>query len=199
MTSITNSAKANSIQEKNLGYQFAKTMSLALAGSLFLALMSQVAIYLPFTLVPVTMQTLAIFLLGGLLGSRAGALSVIAYLVEGTFGLPVFAGGISNPLWFLGAKAGYLIGFVLAAFLVGKITELKPKLNFFMLLGAVVLGEAAILTCGSLWLSFFVGFPQAIFTGVVPFLPGACYKTVSATCLIRGVNLGKSVLTSYLK
>lgn len=189
MTSSANSAKTSLSQTKKA--HFAKTLGLSIAGSLFLALASQVAIFLPFTLVPVTMQTLAVFLLGGTLGSRIGSLSVIAYLVEGTCGFPVFAGGAINPLWFLGAKAGYLVGFVLAAYLVGKITEQKSKLSFFQTLGTVVLAEAVILTSGCLWLSLFVGFPQSIYAGMLPFLPGACYKTVSAACIISGIKVFK--------
>src|SRR5262245_5158687 len=99
------------------------TCSHVLLGSIFLALMSQLAVHLPYTTVPFTMQTLGVFLLGGILGSKQGALSVLTYLAQGTVGLPVFAGGVANPRWFCDPKAGYLISFTLAAFLIGKAIE----------------------------------------------------------------------------
>lgn len=179
--------------------KIAKTVAIAIAGSAFLALMSQLAIHLPFTPVPVTMQTLAIFLLGAFLGSRNGALSVIAYLAEGTCGLPVFAGGIANPLWFCGPKAGYLIGFVLAAYTIGKIIEKRPNLGFLSLLGAILASEAIILSCGALVLSLFLGVANAVTAGILPFLAGACYKVVSASLLIRGGNLGRAFFISRQK
>ena len=98
-------------------------MSIALGGSLFLALMAQIAVPLPFTPVPLTLQTLAVFLLGGILGPKRALFALVAYLVEGTSGLPVFTGGAIRPLWFLGLHAGYLFAFPLAAYAVGMLTE----------------------------------------------------------------------------
>ena len=139
-----------------------------IAGSAFLALMSQVAI--PLTPVPLTMQTLAVFLLRALLGSRNGAFSVAAYLAEGTLGLPVFAGGTANPLWFCGARAGYLIGFVIAAYVIGKIVERTSNQSLLKLITAISSGQMIISVCGWAWLSFFVGPMEAVVMGILPFL-----------------------------
>ena len=91
----------STIERKSHSYfphQLAITCAIALLGSIFLALMSQVC-PLPFTPIPFTLQTLALFLLSGILGSAHALRSVICYLVQGTVGLPVFAGGLANPLW----------------------------------------------------------------------------------------------------
>ena len=90
-----------------LGYQ----LLLIVAGSLLVALAAQIEV--PMWPVPVTLQTLAVLLVGGVLGSRLGALSLLAYLFEGAIGLPVFAGGGGTLAYFAGPTTGYLIGFVI--------------------------------------------------------------------------------------
>ncbi len=91
--------------------------------SLVIALCSQVAIPLPFTPVPVTLQTFAVLLTGCLLGSSRGALSVVLYVAEGSVGLPFFSGGTAGVAHLLGPTGGYLLGFVLCAFVVGLLAE----------------------------------------------------------------------------
>ncbi len=81
------------------------------------------AIQLPFSPVPITGQTMAVLLVGALLGSRRGALAVLAYIAEGLAGLPVFAGGAAGLARLFGPTGGYLVGFVAAAFLVGWLAE----------------------------------------------------------------------------
>ena len=91
--------------------------------SLVIALGAQIAIPLPFTPVPVTLQTLAVLLAGCTLGKGRGALAVIVYIVEGCAGLPVFSGGTGGIVHLLGPTGGYLVGFVAAAYLVGLLAE----------------------------------------------------------------------------
>src|SRR6476469_4042947 len=90
----------------------------------------RIAVYLPFTPVPITGQTLGVLLTGALLGSRRGALAMLVYLAEGLAGLPVFAGGASA--WtpsaavvptIIGPAAGYLFSYPIAAFVVGLLSE----------------------------------------------------------------------------
>ncbi|MDB6080863.1 MAG: BioY protein [Chlamydiia bacterium] len=162
-----------------------------LCGSAFLALMSQLSIPLPFSPVPLSMQTFAVFLLGAFLGPRIGALSVIAYLAEGSAGLPVFAGGLTNPLWFCSARTGYLIGFVIAAFVIGKTYEYRPQMGFFSSLLTMASGAVTILAVGALWLSIFVGPQAAITMGVLPFLIADSIKIVAAACIAQGFALIK--------
>ncbi|MBC8135454.1 MAG: biotin transporter BioY, partial [Fibrella sp.] len=92
---------------------------LILGASALITLCAQVAIPLPWTPVPITGQTFGVLLSGVLLGSRRGYLACLAYLVEGAAGLPVFAGGMSGFLPFIGLTGGYLAAFPVAAFMVG--------------------------------------------------------------------------------
>ncbi len=86
-----------------------------------------IAIPLPFTPVPITLQTFFIFLAGALLGKYLGALSQLIYLLLGVVGLPVFAKGSSGIGALLGPSGGYLVGFIPAAFLVGYLLERREK------------------------------------------------------------------------
>lgn len=167
------------------------SITIPLLGSIFLALMSQLAIYLPISPVPVTMQTLGVFLLGGLLGSKRGTLSVISYLAQGTAGLPVFAGGMANPLWFCDPKAGFLLSFIAASFLIGKMTELKPHAGLLYILLALTIGQMAIFIIGTSWLALFVGPTKAYLFGVIPFLCGAGCKILAGSFFLKGFSLYK--------
>jgi biotin transport system substrate-specific component len=168
------------------------TLTLVLLGSVFLAIMARISIPLPFTPVPVTMQTLAVFLLGGMLGGKKAALSVGAYLIEGTVGLPVFSKGLANPSWFLGATAGYLLGFVAAAYAIGTLLEKRPARSFYSVLAIVSIGEVIILSLGTAWMSVFLGFNKAFAAGIVPFVIGGSMKVVIAASLLYGSSLIKN-------
>src|SRR6056297_2834620 len=93
----------------------ARKAGLVLAGSVVIALAAQVAI--PFWPVPMTLQTLAVLLVGFAMGSRLGAASVLAYLAEGAMGLPVFSNGGAGILYMMGPTAGFLLGFVAMAWI----------------------------------------------------------------------------------
>jgi len=159
-------------------------ISLIAGGSIFLALLAQLAIPLPFTGVPITGQTFGVLLIGALLGSRRGPLTILAYLSEGVAGLPVFAGGLAGPAVFAGPTGGYLLGFAFAAFLTGLLAEhgwdRKVGSTFIMML----IGTTVIFLCGALWLGFLVPWHQVITLGVLPFLPGALIKISLATLLL---------------
>ena len=162
-----------------------------LLGSIFLGLMSQISLPLPFTPVPVSLQTLAVFLLAITLGSRKAPLAVIAYLIQATIGLPVLAGGLSNPLWLLLPKAGYSLSFVLAVFLVARLFERQNSITFFKSWVNLLVGQIAIFTVGSLWLSCFFGLEKAFFMGVVPFISGAAMKITFTACLTKAFSRWK--------
>ena len=97
-----------------------KQAALVLGGTMFIALAAQVSI--PFFPVPMTLQSLAILIVGLTFGARLGAVTLVAYLAEGAMGLPVFANGASAPA-LLGPSAGFLYGFVLMAWLAGLAAE----------------------------------------------------------------------------
>jgi biotin transport system substrate-specific component len=159
--------------------------ALVLAGSLLIALSAQVALLLPFSLVPVTGQTMAVLLVGALLGRRRGSLAVLAYIAEGMAGLPVFAGGAAGPARLLGPTGGYLVGFVAAAYLVGMLAERGWDRRISTTAAAMALGNLVIYAVGALWLAPFVGgIDQALAMGVAPFIPGDLLKIGAAALLL---------------
>ncbi len=150
--------------------------------SLLIGLSAQIAIPLPFTPVPITMQTLTVLLTGMLLGSRLGTATLLAYLAEGAVGLPVFAQGKAGlPT---GPTGGYLIGFVFAVALVGFLAERGWDRRWTTTLLAMVLGNLVIYAFGVIWLSTFI--PDAIAKGMLPFLIGDAIKIVIATVVLPG-------------
>jgi len=151
-----------------------------LGASLAIGLGAQVAIPLPFTPVPATLQTLAVLVTGAVLGSKRGALAVLVYLAEGAAGLPVFAGGLSGPTMLLGPTGGYLVGFVVAAFVVGLLAERGWDRRRWTTLAAMVIGTAIILGLGVVGLCRFMPLSAAIAAGAVPFVLGDIIKIALA-------------------
>ena len=157
---------------------------LLLGGSLLIALSAQLQFALPCSPVPVTGQTYAVLLIGALYGSRRGPATVVTYLALGVVGLPVFAGGASGLARLLGPTAGYLVGFVVAAFAVGLLSERgwdrKPRTTA----ASMTIGNFIIYTAGIIWLSRFVDWPAVFSAGFLPFLAGDALKIALATFLL---------------
>lgn len=160
-------------------------------GSIFLGLMAQVALPLPFTPVPISLQTLGVALMAIALGSKKAPLAVLLYLFQATCGLPVLAGGSINPLWMLGPRAGYLFGFVLSSYLIGRLIESKTNPSGIWCFLSIALGEMSILLTGTLWLSAFVGLNNAFYMGFFPFLIGAAAKVTMASGSIKPIQWAK--------
>lgn len=157
---------------------------LVLAGSMLLALSAQFAFRIPISPVPVTGQTLVVLLIGMAYGSRLGAATVLAYLVEGGMGLPVFANGTGGWLVIMGPTGGYLIGFVMAAFALGRLAERGMGRGPMSTALAMVIGTMIIYAFGVVWLGQFIGFDKAIAAGVMPFLYGDVLKLTVAAGLM---------------
>lgn len=155
-----------------------------LGGSLLLALLAQLSIPLPFSPIPISMQTFGVFLLPMLLGSKKGGLAVIAYLLEATYGLPVLAGGKMNPLWMIGPTSGYLLAFAPVAYFIGVLQEKQQ--SFATLLLSLVLGQFLIYCLGASFLSLFVGLEYAFSMGVLPYLIGDLAKISLIISLFYG-------------
>ena len=157
-----------------------RDLLLVISGSLFVAGMAQVRIPLPFSPVPITGQTFAVLVVGATLGSRRGAASLALYLLQGMLGLPFFAGGARGLSILLGPTGGYLVGFVIAASLVGLLATrgLDRRVPSAML--AFLTGEIVIYMFGVTWLSFYLGFQHAITAGFLPFLAVDAIKLVAA-------------------
>lgn len=159
-------------------------VAIILAASIFVAVCAQLAFDLPFSPVPVTGQTFAVLLVGALLGSRRGALALIAYAAEGAAGLPVFAMGRAGAAVLFGPTGGYIFGFIIAAWLVGMLAEKGWDRRFPAAVLAMSLGTAIIFLFGASWLTPVVGADKVFALGVFPFLPGAAVKIVVAAVLL---------------
>jgi biotin transport system substrate-specific component len=157
-----------------------RDLGLILSGTLFVALLAQVKIPLPFTPVPLTGQTFAVLLVAAALGSWRGAVSLGLYTVLGLAGLPVFAGGAAGSYYAVGPTGGYLLGFVLAAWVVGRLAErgLDRRVRTAWL--PFLAGTLVIYLCGAGWLALSLGITKALALGVLPFLIGDGIKIVLA-------------------
>jgi biotin transport system substrate-specific component len=163
------------------------------AGALFIALTANLSIQVPGTPVPVTGQTFAVLFVGGALGFRRGLLATLLYLALGLV-FPVFAqhrsgidviGTIRDGHLVLGSSGGYLLGFVLAAALVGRLAELGWDRRIGGALGAMLLGNVVIYVVGLPWLMASTGMDgaTAIDKGLTPFLIGDAIKLLLAAGL----------------
>ncbi len=159
-----------------------------IGASIFLALCSQIRLQLPFSPIPITFQTLAILLIGGTLGSKKAFLAILAYYGQILSGLPVTSGGISNPLIFLGPKAGYVFGFAIQAYVMGWFAERVPANHLLTRFTAALLAMSCTLILGVLVLSFFIGLPMALTMGFYPFLVGDLFKAMIACLTLRGLQ-----------
>ena len=158
--------------------------ALIVAGCLLIALAAQLQVLLPFSPVPVTGQTFAVLFLGALYGSQRGPTTVVTYLMLGAMGLPVFAGGMAGLGRFVGPTAGYLLGFVVAAFVVGSLSERGWDRKPWTSAASMIIGNGIIYALGVAWLWRFVGWEAVLNAGVVPFLPGDALKIALATILL---------------
>jgi len=156
-----------------------RDVALVLGGSVLTGLAAQVSIPLPFTPVPLTLQTFAVLLVGASLGTVRGVLSLGLYLGAGVVGVPWFSGGTSGAG---GASFGYVLGFVIAAALAGRLAERGATRGPARTAGVMILGNLAIYAVGVPWLMGFahLGFPKALALGVVPFLLGDLIKVAVA-------------------
>jgi biotin transport system substrate-specific component len=156
------------------------TLFITLMGSLFIALCTQIKIFLPFTPVPFTGQVLAILFLGASLGSKQAAAATLLYLFEGLAGLPFF----TRSLAFMGPTAGYLYAMPLMAYIAGKVSIQKSLMaNLAILASATLL----LLVAGTSYLAVSVGWSTALTLGFFPFLAGDALKVmIVAFCLQRG-------------
>ncbi len=186
---ITQSLKLTLAREISLSRTSYNLLGVA-AFTILTALGAFVWIPLPFTPVPITLQTFFVLLGGAILGRRLGASSQLLYLGLGGLGLPIFAGvgggGLSR---LVGPTGGYLIGFVLAAYLVGRMAK-KKKANLWSLMLIMGVGEGIILFLGTLWLACVlrIGIGQSLYLGLIPFLPGDMVKLAAAASVCYGMQ-----------
>lgn len=166
----------------------ARTLTAAAAillGACLLTLSAKIQV--PFWPVPMTMQSLVVLMLGMAYGSRLAVATVFAYLLAGAAGLPVFAGTPQRGIglaYMMGPTAGFLVGFLLSAWLVGFLAERGWDRTFLKCAAAMVLGHLVLSLSGVVWLAVLLGTTKAIDVGLMPFLASSALKTaLGAACM----------------
>lgn len=160
---------------------------LALAGSLVLWLSAKIQV--PFWPVPMTMQSFVVLFIGAAFGSRLGAATVLVYLAEAAAGLPVLAGTPERGIgvaYMMGPTGGYLVGYVVAAWLVGMLAERGWSRSIPLMVVAMFLGHVAMFVFGWAWLAYGMGLgaEKAWIGGVAPFYLATALKTLLAALAV---------------
>lgn len=164
----------------------ARDVLLVAAGALLVAATAQIIIPLPFTPVPITGQTFGVLLVGAALGPARGAAALSLYLVLGLTGLPFYAGGESGWQAATGATGGYLVGFIVAALVVGAFARRGLDRTPWGTAAAFAVGSLIIYAFGVPWLAitFDMSLGDAVRNGALPFLVGDGLKALLAAGLL---------------
>ena len=160
---------------------FTKNILLILFGTILLAVSSKIQV--PFWPVPMTMQTLVVLIIAMAYGWKLSLLTLVAYLIEGAVGLPVFAKG-GGLLYLIGPTAGYLYGMAIAAAVIGYFADLGYGKSIIKCIFPLLLGTVIIFICGIGYLSSIIGFEKAIVAGLLPFIPSELFKIALAAFII---------------
>jgi biotin transport system substrate-specific component len=164
---------------------------LIVAASLLIAIAAQVAVPLPFSPVPMTLQPMAVLLVGAVLGSTRGAAAAALYLLEGATGLPVFAQGKGGIFWLVaGPTAGFLLSYPLVAWVTGALSERGWSRSVLRTMAMMVAGITLIHLGGWSWLSAVIGLGpgRAFALGTAPFLVGDLVKIAIAAALLPAIQ-----------
>jgi biotin transport system substrate-specific component len=156
-------------------------------GALAVALSAQASIDLPGTPVPITLQGLAVILVGGMLGAKEGAAALVLYLLAGMSGLPVFSGGRAGAAWLLGPTGGYLLAFPVGAAIAGALARRHDLLRCF---AAALAGMTIIHLGGIAQLSILTGGLSLPFRATAPLIMADLVKVVIAALLVSRFRAG---------
>jgi biotin transport system substrate-specific component len=173
--------------------QIVKFLFVALIGSIILAISSKIKI--PFYPVPMTMQTLIVLIIGIGFGWKLGVATVALYLFEGIIGLPVFSGSPEKGLglvYFTGPTMGYLLGFLVAAYISGKFIYDNNIVSTFLKL---FFATSLIYVLGMTWLGILIGWDKPLFQlGAQPFLLAELFKILIATISVNQIKKIKKLI-----
>jgi biotin transport system substrate-specific component len=201
---MSNLTLANRIWPEATSSNLVRNIVLAVAGSLLVAAAAQITV--PMWPVPMTLQTLAVLSVGAAYGARLGAGTLLLYIVEGAVGLPFFKGGKwglhedSLAYWFPSSSLGYLIGFVVAAWLVGKLFESGRANTMLNSVLATLAGATILYVPGLIWLAIWASstgvvpegqtaIQAAINWGLTPFLFGDAVKAIIAGLVVPAAGM----------
>ncbi|QGG93979.1 biotin transporter BioY [Actinomarinicola tropica] len=165
-----------------------RAVSLVVGAAALTAIGAQISVQIPGTPVPVTLQTFAVLLAGAALGTKLGVASQVLYLAVGAAGAPIYADGEGGWAAATGGTAGYLVGFVVAAAVVGWLAERGHDRRVLTSVPAMLAGSAIIYALGVSWLahSYDMSASAAIDAGLTPFLGGDLVKLAAAGLLLPG-------------
>lgn len=186
---MAHTATGISTLEALAGGSLARKAAIVGLGSVFLAVMSQIAV--PFFPVAMTLQTLAVMLIGVTFGFRMATATVVLYILEGAAGLPVFTGFANMAV--LIAKpytAGYVAGFLVAAAIMGFMADRGVTKTWLGMIATLFVGEVVIFGMGIALLAYLLGFETSLQAGLYPFLLGDALKLVLAAVIAKGVLKG---------
>ena len=173
--------------------QIVKFLFIALIGSIILAISSKIKI--PFYPVPMTMQTLIVLMIGIGFGWKLGVATVALYLFEGIIGLPVFSGSPEKGVglvYFTGPTMGYLLGFLVTAYISGKFIYNNNIVSTFLKL---FFATSLIYVLGMTWLGILIGWDKPIFQlGAQPFLLAELFKILIATVSVNQIKKIKKLI-----
>jgi biotin transport system substrate-specific component len=186
MTDAMPTPRSRTVAHEGRTQRFGRVVALALGGTLALAVSAKVQV--PFYPVPMTLQTLVVLVLGAAYGARLAAATVALYLLEGLFGLPVFAGAVAGPAYMAGPTGGFLIGFVAAAAFVGFCADRGWDRSLLRLFVSMTLGHALVFAFGFAWLAVLIGPEKALVAGVAPFVLATVLKTLLAVALVAATR-----------
>lgn len=162
---------------------------IVLFGVVLLFASSQISI--PLRPVPITFQTVGVMLIGITYSMRHGLQTIALYLTLGALGLPVYAGYNAGIGVLLGSTGGYLVGFMLAVYVMNKAKKLLNMQTVTGIFINCIIGTIMVFIVGAGWLSTLIGFEQAIMYGVVPFIMPGIVKSMLLTGCIKCVNVVK--------
>jgi len=164
----------------------ARDVTLVVAAALLTAACAQISIPVPGSPVPVTGQTFAVLLTGAALGSNRGAAGQALYVLLGLVGLPFYSEGASGPDVVFGATGGYLLGFIVAGWAVGRLAERRLDRSPRTALPVFGVGQLIIYALGVPWLAVSADLTpvEAIEKGFLPFIVGGIVKMLAASALL---------------
>lgn len=179
---------ANVLSMKTQSQSWLRSAGLVVLSSILISLFAKVSIPLPFSPVPIATQGIVVLILSAILGSKRAVAAVLGFLAQGAAGLPVFAGGSAGMIKLFGPTGGYLFGYLVAAYLVGTLSEKiqnRTPMKMFWILSA---GNAMFFLFGVPYLAAYIGFKNAFLLGLAPFVIGDLFKLFVGVKILQWVG-----------
>ena len=177
-----NTLISNIVKIETKEKELLKNILLVLSGVIFLSVMSQVVIPLPFTPVPISLGTFGVTLMALLYGRKLGTATILSYVIAGSLGAPIFAGFKAGSIF--SPTGGYILGYIVSTIILGYLSDKGVTKSYLKTILSLMLSSTIILTLGAFVLSLFMPGKNAFMIGVLPFLPGDALKSTTVTLLL---------------